>query len=161
MESRTGRRPGGNTVSLRMTAAPAQVFAVLGNGWLYPSWVVGASRMREVDDDWPLPRSELHHSFGVWPVLINDTTTVLEWQYERRLVLRARGWPVGEATVVITLEPIHDGCVVSIDEDVAAGPGLAVLAPVRRGLLRVRNREALRRLRFLAEGAAGSEDGRA
>ena len=32
-------------------ATPDQVWKVLADGWLYPLWVVGASRMREVDDD--------------------------------------------------------------------------------------------------------------
>ena len=26
---------------------------MLADGWLYPLFVVGASRMRDVDDDWP------------------------------------------------------------------------------------------------------------
>ena len=28
---------------------PSAVWAVLADGWLYPVWVVGAARMREVD----------------------------------------------------------------------------------------------------------------
>ena len=34
-------------------ATPQQVWDVLSDGWLFPLWVVGASRMREVDDHWP------------------------------------------------------------------------------------------------------------
>ncbi len=34
-------------------ATPEQVWEVLCDGWVYPVWVVGASRMREVDDSWP------------------------------------------------------------------------------------------------------------
>ena len=33
--------------------AAKQVWDVLGDGWLYPLWVVGASRIRDVDDGWP------------------------------------------------------------------------------------------------------------
>jgi hypothetical protein len=29
--------------------SPQAVFEVLADGWLYPGWVVGASRMRAVD----------------------------------------------------------------------------------------------------------------
>ena len=36
-----------------MSCPPESVFAVLADGWLYPSWVVGASRMRDVDPAWP------------------------------------------------------------------------------------------------------------
>ena len=36
-----------------LAAPPAAVWNVLSDGWLFPVWVVGASRMREVDDHWP------------------------------------------------------------------------------------------------------------
>lgn len=162
--SRTGpdeqqRHDADKSVSRHVGAPPRAVFKVLANGWLYPAWVVGASRMREVDDHWPNQGAELHHSFGVWPLLINDTTTVKEWQPDRRMVLVARGWPTGEATVVITVEPAVGGCRVTIEEDVTAGPALAILPPVRWTMVRWRNTETLRRLAFLAEGSAGSTDG--
>ncbi len=52
-----------------MHATPEQVWSVLEDGWLYPLWVVGASRMREVEDGWPAAGSKLHHSVGSWPLL--------------------------------------------------------------------------------------------
>ena len=55
---------------------PQRVWDVLADGWLYPLWVVGASRMREVDDDWPSVGSRIHHSVGVWPALIDDETRI-------------------------------------------------------------------------------------
>ena len=81
------------------------VFAVLADGWVYPVWVVGASRMRAVDDDWPEVGSRLHHSAGAWPLLIDDTSEVLAYDPPRAMVLQARGWPAGEARVEITVEP--------------------------------------------------------
>jgi hypothetical protein len=30
-----------------------QIFEALGDGWIHPVWVVGASRMRDVEDGWP------------------------------------------------------------------------------------------------------------
>jgi hypothetical protein len=45
-------------------ASPAEIWDVLADGWLYPVWVVGASRMREVEDGWPAEGSRLHHSLG-------------------------------------------------------------------------------------------------
>ena len=65
-----------NTRAMRCT--PDDVFRVLANGWHYPAWVVGASRMRDVDNSWPAPGTKLHHSFGIWPLVIDDTTEVLE-----------------------------------------------------------------------------------
>ncbi|MFZ8286720.1 SRPBCC family protein, partial [Staphylococcus aureus] len=62
---------------------PEAVFDVLANGWLYPLWVVGASRMRDVADEWPSEGAELHHSFGSWPVLVNDTTVLRVWDPPR------------------------------------------------------------------------------
>ena len=48
-----GRDPDRAALQLRATGTPDQVWEVLADGWLYPLWVVGATRMREVDDDWP------------------------------------------------------------------------------------------------------------
>lgn len=137
----------------RVEATPEQVFAVLADGWLYPSWVVGASRMREVEDTWPAEGARLHHSFGVWPLLIDDKTTMLEWQPGMRAVMEAEGWPLGTARVVLTVEPDGPtGCRVSIAEDASRGPGRLLPKPVRQALIVKRNDETLRRLAFLAEG---------
>mgnify|MGYP001172533800 CR=1 FL=1 len=139
------------TVSREIDASPDAVWAVLADGWLYPSWVVGASRMRAVDPGWPGVGSELHHSVGVWPVLIDDTTTVVACVPRRELVLQARGWPAGEATVHLTIEERAGGCVVVMDEDVVRGPGLLIPGPVRTAVIAPRNVESLRRLAYLAE----------
>jgi hypothetical protein len=137
----------------RVEATPEQVFAVLADGWLYPGWVVGASRMREVEDTWPAEGARLHHSFGVWPLLIDDKTTMLEWQPGTRAVMEAEGWPLGTARVVLTVEPDGPtGCRVSIAEDASRGPGRLLPKPVRQALIVKRNDETLRRLAFLAEG---------
>ena len=139
-------------VQRRLNCSPEQVFVVLHDGWLYPLWVVGASRMRDVDEGWPAPGTKLHHSFGAWPLLIDDTTEVLELESGRRLVLEARGWPVGSARVEITVEAADGGSLVSIAEDVSEGPARLVPQPVRVVGIDIRNREALRRLALLAEG---------
>ena len=95
-----------STNSRLMKATPAQVWDVLADGWLYPLWVVGASRMREVDDNWPEPGSRLHHSVGTWPLLIDDTTSVIEARPQSLLRPRARAWPAGEAGGVLRLSPV-------------------------------------------------------
>lgn len=129
----------------------AAVWDVLADGWLYPLFVVGASRMREVDDDWPAPGSRLHHSVGSWPVLVDDTTEVMEVEPGSRIRLLARAWPSGEAEVEIVLDPQGDRTRVSIREDAARGPAILVPKPVRHGMLEWRNRETLRRLAYVAE----------
>jgi uncharacterized protein YndB with AHSA1/START domain len=139
------------TVSREIDASPDDVWAVLSDGWLYPSWVVGASRMRMVDPAWPAVGAELHHSVGVWPALIDDTTTVRASVPKRELVLQARGWPAGEATVRLTLEECAGGCTVAVAEEVSRGPGRLLPGPARTVLIAPRNTETLRRLAYLAE----------
>ena len=110
-----------NVRVLRCT--PEDVFDVLGDGWLYPSWVVGASRMRDVDASWPAQGAELHHSFGVWPLLIDDKTVVEEYDPPRRMVMRARGWPVGEARVFLEVKARGSDCVCASAKRPSPGPG--------------------------------------
>ncbi len=141
-----------STTSRPISATPEQVWSVLADGWLYPLFVVGAARMRDVDETWPAVGSQLHHSVGTWPLLIDDTTEVLEVVEERRIVLKARGWPAGEARVEISLSPTADATVVTIVENATAGPGALVPKPVQDVQLHVRNKEALRRLAFVVEG---------
>ncbi|MCO1658062.1 SRPBCC family protein [Pseudonocardia sp. S2-4] len=140
----------------RETAADAEaVWRVLADGWLYPSWVVGASRMRDVDEGWPAVGTMLHHSVGAWPALINDTTSVTGCVPGRELMLRGRLWPLGEADIRLRLEPNGDaggGCTITMEEDVASGPTKLLPKPVRTAMIVPRNVEALRRLIYLAEG---------
>ena len=134
-----------------LSATPEKVWAVLADGWLYPLWVVGASRMREVDEHWPEKGARLHHSVGSWPALLDDDTEVLEVQPLSMLKLRARTWPAGSADVVIRLNPVGTDTEVTIEEDVVHGPALVVPKPVRDAGLKWRNVETLRRLAYLAE----------
>ena len=138
----------------RTVDAPAQaVWDVLADGWLYATWVVGASRVRGVDDPFPAPGARIHHSFGIWPALISDTTHVVSSTPPTELELRAKGWPAGEAQVVITITPAGgESSTVSISEDAVTGPGTLLPRPLRQLAIGPRNVEALRRLAYLAEG---------
>lgn len=143
----------------RMQCSPEAVFAVLADAWVFPTWVVGASRMREVDESWPAVGSRLHHSFGVWPLVIDDETTILEWDPPHRVVMQPAGWPLGEARVEIDVRSRgSDACVVRIRESAVRGPGRLVPDAVTDALLRVRNRETLRRLAHIAEGRAENHE---
>ena len=141
------------TVNVRTIDAPPQaVWDVLADGWLYPLWVVGATRMRAVDEDWPAVGSRIHHSAGVWPVVVDDNTEVKAAEPVQRLRLRAKGWPLGEAEVVLELEAVGAGTRVTIHEDAVEGPGRLVPAIVRGPMLKWRNTETLRRLAYVVEG---------
>lgn len=137
-------------------ATPQEVWDVLADGWLYPVWVVGASRMREVEAHWPAKGAKLHHSVGVWPALLDDDTEVLDALPPALLRLRARGWPAGEAEVVLRIEAHAEGSEVSITEDVVAGPGKLMPKPLRDAQIGLRNVETLQRLAFIAENRADS-----
>ncbi len=140
----------------RIQATPEQVWDVLADGWLYPLWVVGATRMRAVDDAWPQAGTRIHHSAGVWPAVIDDETVSSAMDAPHRLELRAKGWPMGEADVVIEVEASGTGSLVRISEDAVSGPGALVPYVLRAPLLKWRNTETLRRLKYVAEGRTRS-----
>lgn len=149
--ARRGYVPGMTTNTRLIETTPERVWEVLSDGWLYPLWVVGASRMRDVDPSWPIVGSKLHHSVGVWPALIDDSTSVLEVNPGHRIRLLARAWPAGTAEVVITLAPQGAGTLVTISEEPASGPATLIPRPVRGPSLKWRNSETLRRLAYIAE----------
>jgi hypothetical protein len=145
-----------STVTQVFNSPASAVWKVIADGWLYSGWVVGASRIRDVDGHWPQVGARLHHSVGAWPLLINDSTRVTAAEPERRLEMIARGWPIGEAKVVITLEDLGGQCRVTMAEDAVRGPGLAVPKVLRDPLITVRNKETLQRLELMAAGGAGT-----
>lgn len=147
------------TVTRMVQATPEQIWAVLSDGWSYPSWVVGASRMRAVGGDWPAKGSKLHHSAGIWPVVVNDETTVLESDPPRLLRLQAKGRPAGEATVELRIERAGNGSKVTMVEDVTRGPGRYLPKLLRQAPIALRNTETLRRLAYMAEGRSDPQDG--
>ncbi len=143
-------------VSRESSATPAAVWAVLTDGWIYAGWVVGASRIRQVDDTWPAPGSKIHHSVGSWPLLLDDETESVRSDPERELVLQARGRPFGEARITLEISPRFDGCEIRMLEDATHGPGVLMPKPLRQLAVVPRNRESLRRLTYLAERGGAS-----
>lgn len=140
------------TNSRLVDASPAQVWDVLSDGWLYPVWVVGAARMREVSGNWPAVGAKLHHSVGMWPVMLDDDTEVLDSSVGRRLRLKARAFPAGAAEVEIRLAAEGTRTRVTITEQVVEGPARLVPAPVESAALKWRNTETLKRLAYVVEG---------
>lgn len=141
-----------------MGCTPDDVFAVLADGWCYGMWVVGAARIRDVDEHWPAAGSLIHHSVGAWPLLLSDTTEVERVDPPHLIQLKVRAWPTGEGRVVLTLRPVGDGQTeVVIEERAVSGPATLIPKPAQDLLLHRRNVEALRRLAFLAEHRARSD----
>jgi uncharacterized protein YndB with AHSA1/START domain len=132
---------------------PERVFDVLSDPRSYAYWVVGAHKIRDVDDGWPAPGTRLHHRVGVGPLKVDDNTEVVECVPPTRLVLQARTRPFGAFRISIGLEPWGDGGTrVTMDE----GPGGPVSKLLHNRLvdlaLDVRNILSLNRLDALATG---------
>jgi len=141
------------TVRRRMPVEPEDVWSVLADGWSFGTWVVGACRIRSVDSDWPAAGTGIEHSVGAWPALLDDHTVVERSDPPRGLVLHARARPLGEAKVhLLLVADGPDATVVTMREDVVAGPGRLMPRALRRLLLVPRNVESLRRLELLARG---------
>jgi hypothetical protein len=85
------------------------------------------------------------------PITVHDTTSVLESEPARRLVMRARARPTGVARVELDLMPSAGGTDVTITEFPVEGPPAWLHNPLQDWLIDRRNRESLRRLRRLAE----------
>jgi hypothetical protein len=132
------------------------VWAELCDGWGYSGWVVGTIKIRDVDPSWPGEGSKLHHAVGAWPLALRDETEVSVCEARRRLVLRARGWPVGEAVIDIALSEEASGTRVTLAERPAAGPGAWVDNPVFDAVGKRRLVEMLDRFSRLVEGHRAS-----
>lgn len=139
------------TTRFRTHSAPDDVWHILCDGWLFANWVVGSSRIREVDEHWPSEGSKFYHSVGVWPLLRNDFTEVLSADPGRMIELAAHAWPAGRARVRLTLVEIPEGCEIVMEEWVDTWPIKWVPKAVQEKLAAPRNNECLHRLALLAE----------
>ncbi len=145
------------TVTQHIAASPAAVYDRLSDGWTYSQWVVGSSHMRAVDARWPEPGARLHHGIGMWPFLIRDHTEALVSEPQQRLVMSARGWPLGEAEVEFVLTPEGDGTRVEMREEPKSGAGVLLRNPIGQWLIYRRNVESLARLAALVERRTGPD----
>jgi hypothetical protein len=134
------------------SASREQVWGVIADGWTYSQWVVGNSRMRAVDPEWPQPGSTIQHSIGIWPLVLDDITEVQDCQPLQQIVLLAKGRPFGKARITLRLFGIDGGgCRIEMSEVPVGAPmgwvpnRLALAAAIPR------NRECTWRLAALAE----------
>jgi NAD(P)-dependent dehydrogenase (short-subunit alcohol dehydrogenase family)/uncharacterized protein YndB with AHSA1/START domain len=140
---------------VHIDASPEEVFAVLADPQRYPDWVVGAAGIRDEDAEFPAVGSRFHHKVGSWPVGIKDYTEVMEVEPPQRIVLKAKARPLGTATIELDLHESAGGTEVAMEE--VPGDRLTSLVvgnPVADTALRVRNAEALARLKRLVEGTS-------
>jgi uncharacterized protein YndB with AHSA1/START domain len=133
-----------------MPVPPEAVWDVLADPASYGYWVVGSKVIRDAEPGWPAPGSKFHHTIGFGPFALADHTVALEARRPRRFRLRAKGRPVGTATVTLDLEPKDGGTLVTMSEspDGVFSP-LALLPPLHL-FTKGRNAESLMRLEELA-----------
>ena len=141
--------------SREIEASTADVFAVLVEPATYPSWLVGASAMRDVDDDWPEVGSRFHHRVGVRPLTIADNSEVLAIEPDRLLRLAVRARPLISAVVTFTLLGQGRRCVVSFEEEPGPRAVGKLVRPIFDPITHVRNHTSLKRLdAFMASPAS-------
>ncbi len=139
------------TVKRDTTATRRQVWDVVADGWTYSQWVVGNSRMRAVEPTWPAAGSKIHHTIGIWPVVINDETVVESCTPEEELILLAKTRPFGQARITLRLHDVGDGCRIEMAEVPVGGPLNLIPRRLAGAAGFPRNRECTWRLAALAE----------
>lgn len=136
----------------KLINAPAEnVFTVLADPESYAHWVVGSNEIRAYDKDWPRVGATFHHTQGKWPLTVKDTSSVLEAEPDRRLVLEVRTRPYVVAKVELDLIPQNGRTCVRMVETPIGGLLKPVNNPLFELLTHVRNKRGLGRLARLAE----------
>ena len=130
---------------------PEQVWDFLSRGDRYAEWVVGTRRIRAVDDDWPAVGSELHFSFGVGSLTIDDRTTVRNADPPHMLELEIHAGRIGTARLLFEIRQWGRHTVVVLDEHPLSGPGAHFHNMLLDVGLRFRNRRMLDKLAKLIE----------
>jgi uncharacterized protein YndB with AHSA1/START domain len=132
-------------VETTIPTSPERVYAVLAEPSTYPGWLVGAERIRDVDDAFPQPGTGFDHEVGGGGLTVGDRTTSLDVDPGRELDLDVHAGPF-HAHVRFELRSASGGAtsVRLSEEPVGLSRGLT---PVLRVALGARNRWSLARLR--------------
>jgi uncharacterized protein YndB with AHSA1/START domain len=133
-----------------MLVAPEVVWDVLADPASYQYWVVGSKVIRDADPGFPAPGTKFHHTIGVGPLTVRDHTKVLEAERPRLLRLRAKGRPLGTASVTLELTAESGGTRVRMTESPDGPFAVLALNPAVHVFTKLRNGESLMRLEELA-----------
>jgi uncharacterized protein YndB with AHSA1/START domain len=138
-----------------MPVPPEAVWDALADPGGYGYWVPGSKVIRDADPEWPAPGSRFHHTIGLGPIKVSDHTVALDSRPPELLRLRAKGRPLGTATITLEMRPRDGGTVVRISETIDGPYVLVNLNPLVRLATKGRNAESLMRLEELALRRAG------
>lgn len=139
---------------ITIDAPPERVWEVLADAHSYDQWVVGTRRIRGADDTWPAVGSRLHHTVGIWPLMLRDSSEVLESDPPWRLVMRAKIRPVGILRVEIDLKPVGAGATHLVLQEYVEGGPLKLTGRLGDAGAQGRMELGVRRLRDLVEARA-------
>jgi hypothetical protein len=144
------------TNKVRVAAPPEAVFDLLDDACAYPTWVVGARRVRWVEPSWPAVGSTFGHALGAPGAELHDSSTVVQRDRPHELTLEVRFRPTGVALVTLRVSRRADHSIVTMSETPTAGPVSRLPRAVTEPLLWGRNALALWRLRREVERRASS-----
>jgi uncharacterized protein YndB with AHSA1/START domain len=139
-----------------MPVSPEAVWDVLADPDGYEYWVVGSKAIRDAEPGFPAPGTKFHHTIGFGPLTLRDHTEVLEASRPSLLRLRAKGRPIGTATVVMRMTAEDGGTCVEMFETPDGPYSLMAFNPVLHVMTKLRNAESLMRLEDLALRRSGS-----
>src|SRR5918994_1629128 len=128
-----------------MPVPPQAVWDALADAGGYGYWVPGSKVIRDADRHWPAPGSRFHHTIGLGPIKVSDHTVSLAARRPGLLRMRAKGRPVGTATITLEMKPRDGGTVVRITERLDAAFVLLILNLVQHLVTKGRNAESLMR----------------
>jgi uncharacterized protein YndB with AHSA1/START domain len=126
------------------------VWDALADPSSYAYWVVGSKEIRDAEPDFPARGTRFHHTIGFGPLTLRDHTQVLDAAPPTFLKLRAKGRPVGTASVTLRMTPKDGGTAVEMVENPDGPYRLLSINPVLQLFTKVRNAESLMRLEELA-----------
>lgn len=133
--------------------SPEEVFDHLVHVEEYPKWLLGASEIRSIDDDWPAVGSAFHHTVGRGPFRIKDRSKIIAIDAPRHLELHVRATPVVQGHVIFRVQGCEHGASLSLQEEPALEHVGAVLRPVLDPATHLRNHRSLQKLVQLMDDA--------
>ena len=142
--------------SRQVAASPREAFAVLTDPQTYPRWLVGATAIRDVDDNWPEAGSKFRHLVGFGPFQIADDTEVLDIDKGTMLRLKVRARPFISAVATFRVIGSAGHSVITLEEEPAARTIGNLVRPVMDPATHVRNHRSLRRLAQIIEQCSRS-----
>lgn len=132
-------------------ASPEDVWSVIADPTTYPDWLLGASDIRDVDDNWPSPGAKFHHDVGVKPFVLPDHSQVVDVEPGRCLVLHVKARPFVTARVTFHIVGEGDGCVLTCEEEPMLRTIGNLLRPMMDPAIHLRNQRSLRSMDRLVE----------